>query len=150
MGTSNTQIFVGGTTQQDKQSGRLQECIGDKFVLEVTGIIEERCWAHICQKGSVKVKGNLVGNYHEMEEFRILRAGRTVKIKLTSLDLKTVDFDLFKDHLGRILLDRDLKGGGAQESWDIIFKDHLLQAQKQSIPMNRRLGRNTRDQHGYE
>lgn len=66
-----------------------------------------------------------------------------VKIKLITLDLRTVNFDLFKDLLGRILLNRDLQGGRAQESW-LIFRDHLLQAQKQSLSMNRRLGRNTR------
>lgn len=91
----------------------------------------------------MKVKDNLVCNYHEMEEFSILGACRMVKIKLITLDLRTVNFDLFKDLLGRILLNRDLQGGRAQESW-LIFRDHLLQAQKQSLSMNRRLGRNTR------
>jgi len=36
-----------------------------------------------------------------------------------------------------------LEGRGAQESWS-VFKDHLLQIQKQCIPRKRNVGKNTR------
>ena len=55
---------------------------------------------------------------------RILRAGRRVKSKLTTLDFRRVDFSLFKDLLGRLLWDKTLEQKGAQESW-LIFEDHL-------------------------
>jgi len=64
-----------------------------------------------------------------MVEFRILKAGRRVKSKLTTLDFRRADFGLFKDLLGRVPGDKVLDGNEAQESWS-LFKDHLLQAQE--------------------
>ncbi|KFV13114.1 hypothetical protein N340_13029, partial [Tauraco erythrolophus] len=60
-----------------------------------------------------------------------------------TLDFRRADFGLFRDLLGRVQWDQALKGRGAQESW-LIFKDHLLQAQKLCIPTKRKSGRNTR------
>jgi len=74
-----------------------------------------------------------------MVEFRILRAGRRVKSKLTTMDFRRADYGLFKDLLRSILWDKVLEGRGAQESW-LISKDHILQAQDTSIPMNKMSG----------
>ncbi|KFV05198.1 hypothetical protein N340_02153, partial [Tauraco erythrolophus] len=60
-----------------------------------------------------------------------------------TLDFMRAAFGLFRDLLGRVRWDKALEGRGAQERW-IIFKDHLLQAQEQCIPTNRKLGKNAR------
>ena len=71
-----------------------------------------------------------------MAEFRFPKAERRVKSKLTALDFRGVDFGLFKDLLGSVPWDKAPEGRGwGHESW-LIFKDHLLQAQESSIPMN--------------
>lgn len=58
--------------------------------------------------GDVKVESSLNCSDHEMVESRILRAGRRVKSKLTTLEFRKVDFVLFKSVLGRILWDKAL------------------------------------------
>jgi len=79
--------------------------------------------------GNVKVKGSLGCSDHEMVEFKILRAARRVRSKLAALNIKTADFGLLRNLLGRIPWDKALEGRGAQENWS-IFKDYLLQAQE--------------------
>lgn len=61
--------------------------------------------------------------------------GQRVKSKLTALDFRKAGFGFLKDLLGRVPWDKALEGRGAPESW-LIFKEHLLQAQESSIPMN--------------
>jgi len=75
-------------------------------------------------------------------EFKILKAGRRVHSKLTTLEFGRADFGLFRDLLGRVPWDKALEGRGAQERW-LIFKDHLLQAQQQCIP-TKKSGKNAR------
>lgn len=60
----------------------------------------------------MKIKGSFGHSDHEIVEFRILQAGK-VKSKLTTLDFRRADFDLFKDLLGRVLWDKTLEGRGA-------------------------------------
>ena len=93
--------------------------------------------------GDVKVKGSLGCSAHEMVEFKILRKRRRVKNKVTALEFRSVDFRIFKNLLGRILWDRVLEGRKAQESW-LIFKDHILQSQEQTILGSRKSGKNAR------
>ena len=66
--------------------------------------------------GDVKVKGSLGCSDHEMVEFRILRAGRRLKSKLTALDFRRADSGLFRDLLGRAPWDQALEGRGAQKA----------------------------------
>ena len=77
--------------------------------------------------GNVKLKGSLGCSDHEMVEFKILRAARRVHGKLTTLDFRRADSDVFQNLLDRVPWDKALQGRGVQESW-LIFKDHLLQA----------------------
>jgi len=65
----------------------------------------------------VKLKGILGCSDLEAVEFRILRAVRRRRSKLTTLDFRSADFDLFRDLLSRVLRDKALEGRGAQESW---------------------------------
>ncbi|GAB0189068.1 mitochondrial enolase superfamily member 1 [Grus japonensis] len=92
---------------------------------------------------NVKLKGSLGCSDHEMVEFRILRAARRARSKLTTLDFRRTDFGLFRDLLGRVPWDKAQEGRGAQESW-LVFKDHLLQAQERCIPTKRKSGKNVR------
>ncbi|GAB0179152.1 mitochondrial enolase superfamily member 1 [Grus japonensis] len=87
--------------------------------------------------GDVKVKGNLGGDEQKIVEFRILRRGRRLKIKLTALDFRRADFGLFKDLLGRVPWDKDLEERAAQESW-LLFKDHLLHTMSRKSCKNAR------------
>ncbi|GAB0206713.1 hypothetical protein GRJ2_003136900 [Grus japonensis] len=93
--------------------------------------------------GDVKLKGSLGCRDHEMVEFKILRAARRVRSKLTALDFRRADFGLLRDLLGRIPWDKALEGRGAQDSW-LIFKGHLLQAQERCIPRKRKSSKTTK------
>ncbi|GAB0203979.1 mitochondrial enolase superfamily member 1 [Grus japonensis] len=93
--------------------------------------------------GDVKLKGSLGCRDHEMVEFRILRAARRVRSKLSTLDFRRADFGLFRDLLGRIPWDKALEGRGAQDSW-LIFKGHFCQAQEQCIPTKKKSSKNTK------
>jgi len=59
------------------------------------------------------------------------------------MDFRRSDLDLFRELLGRVTWDQALEGRGAQKSWS-VFKDHLLQAQKQCILRKRNAGKNAR------
>ncbi|GAB0187581.1 hypothetical protein GRJ2_001223400 [Grus japonensis] len=134
-------------TAGHKQSRKFLECVDDIFLLQV---IEEpmRRGAMLdlilTNKeglvGDVKLKGSLGCSDHEMVEFRILRAARRVRSKLTTLDFRRADFGLFRDLLP---WDKALEGRGAQDSW-LVFKGHLLQAQERCIPTKRKSSKNTR------
>ncbi|TRZ06600.1 hypothetical protein HGM15179_020506 [Zosterops borbonicus] len=89
----------------------------------------------------VKLKGSLGYSDHEMVEFKKLMAARRAHSKLTALDFRRADFGLFMDLLGRVPWDKALEGRRAQESW-LIFKDCLLQAEEQCIPMKRESSKN--------
>ncbi|GAB0179159.1 hypothetical protein GRJ2_000381200 [Grus japonensis] len=117
-----------------KQSMKFLECVRDNFLLQV---IEEptRRGAMLdlilTNKeglvGNVKLKGSLGCSDHEMVEFRILRAVRRVRSKLTTLDFRRADFGLFRDLLGRVPWDKALEGRGAQDSW-LIFTSSKLRS----------------------
>jgi len=78
-----------------------------------------------------------------MVEFKILRASKRVCSKFATLDFRRADLELFRELLGKVTWEKALEGRGAQESW-LVFKDHLLQAQKQCIPRKRKVGKNVR------
>jgi len=78
-----------------------------------------------------------------MMEFKILTVERRVHSKLTTLDFRRADFGLFRELLARVSWDKALEGRGAQGKW-LIFKDHVLQAQKRYIPTKRKSGKNVR------
>ncbi|KFW07543.1 hypothetical protein N327_05512, partial [Fulmarus glacialis] len=59
------------------------------------------------------------------------------------LDFRRADFGLFRDLLGRVPWGKALEGREAQES-QLIFRDHLLQAQEQRISTKRNSGKNAR------
>ncbi|PKU48078.1 glycerol kinase [Limosa lapponica baueri] len=94
--------------------------------------------------GNVKLKGSLGCSDHEMVEFKILRAARRVRSKLTTLEFRRADFGLLRDLLGKVTWEKVLKRRGVQESW-LVFKDHLLQAQEQCIPRKKESGKKSQE-----
>ncbi|GAB0204391.1 hypothetical protein GRJ2_002904700 [Grus japonensis] len=137
-------------TAEHKQSRKFLECVDDNFLLQVTeeptrrgAMLDLILTNKEDLVGDVTLKGGLGCSDHKMVEFRILRAARRVCSKLTTLNFRRADFDLFRDLLGRIPWDKALEGRGAQDSW-LIFKHHLLQAQERCIPTKRESSKNTK------
>jgi len=137
-------------TAGHKQSRRFLERIDDNFLLQVIEEPMGRCamldLVLTNKEGlvrNVKVKGSLGCSDHEMVEFKILRAARRVSSKLCVVGFRRAYFGLLRDLLGKIPWNKALEGRGAQESWS-VFKDHLLQAQKQCLPNKTKSGRNSR------
>ena len=102
-----------------EQSRRFLECTDENFFLQVREETTRRGALHeliFTNKeglvGAVKVKGSRSCSDHEMVELRILRAGRRVKRKLTTLTFRKADFGLFKDLLAKVLRDKALAGRG--------------------------------------
>ncbi|GAB0204060.1 protein Hook 3-like [Grus japonensis] len=118
-------------TTGQKQSRQFLESINDNFLIQV--VEEPRRRGALMDPiltnkeglvGNVKVKGSLGCSDHEMVEFRILRAGRRVKSKLTTLDFRRADFGLFRDLLGRVPWDKALEGREVQEREKLIHLQH--------------------------
>ncbi|PKU43211.1 tetratricopeptide repeat protein hypothetical protein [Limosa lapponica baueri] len=110
---------------------------------------KERCHAgafltnKVVLMGNVKLKGNLGCTDHQMVEFKILKAVRRARSKLSALDFRRADFGLFRDLLSRVPWDNTLEGREVHESW-LILKDHLLQTQERYIPTKTKSGKNAR------
>ena len=93
--------------------------------------------------GSVKLKGSLDCSDHKMVEFKIFRASKRVRSRLATLDLRRANIDLFRELLSRVTWEKALEGRGSYESW-LVFKDHVLQTQKQRNPRETKAGKNAR------
>ncbi|PKU42677.1 rna-directed dna polymerase from mobile element jockey-like [Limosa lapponica baueri] len=122
-----------------KQTRRFLEWIDDNFHLQVTeepmrrgALLDLVLTNKEGLVGNMKLKGSFGYSDHEMIDFKILRAARRTHSKLTTLDFRRAYFHLFRDLLGRVPWDKALEGRGAQES-QLIFKDHLLQAQEVTV-----------------
>lgn len=77
----------------------------------------------------------------EMVELRILRTGKKVKSKLPTLDFRRAGFfGCIKDPFGRVPWDKGLERRERQESRSRITSSKI----KSSIPVNMKLGKNTR------
>lgn len=96
---------------EHKQPRKLLECSDNNFL---TQVIKERCTARpntykLGRTGHGTLKSGQFGcNDDEMMEFRILRGGSKVKSK-TTLDVRTGDYNLFRDLLGKIPWDTNLE-----------------------------------------
>lgn len=60
--------------------------------------------------GNVQLKSSCSCSDHEMVKLKILRAVRRVHSKLATPDFRRADFGLFRDLLGGVPQDADLKG----------------------------------------
>lgn len=66
--------------------------------------------------GNAKFKGILSSSDHEITYFRILKAKRKGKSKLTTLDFRRAGSGLLKDRFGRVTQNKALEGPRAQGS----------------------------------
>ena len=82
-----------------------------------------------------------------MVEFRILHGGSKVMSRIKTLEFRRVNFDLFKELLGRILWVRALESRGVQESC-LLFKHHLLHAQDWCACLSKKSRKEAGDLHG--
>ncbi|GAB0206732.1 hypothetical protein GRJ2_003138800 [Grus japonensis] len=136
-------------TAGHKQSRKFLEGVNDKFLLQVTeepvrrGAMLDLVLTNKEELvGDVELKSSLGCSDHEMVEFKMLRAVSRAHSKLTTLEFKKADFDLFRDLLGSVPWDKALEGRGAQDRW-LLFKDHVFQDQEPCIPTEKKSGKNT-------
>jgi len=59
------------------------------------------------------------------------------------MDFQRADFGLFRTLVERVPWERVLKGKGVQESWT-FFKEEVLMAQEQAVPMSHKMNRRGR------
>lgn len=78
-----------------------------------------------------------------MMELKIFRAERRLASKLTTLDISRTHLAFSRTAWKSSHGIRPWKEQKAQKSW-LVFKEQLLQAQKISIPMNRKLGKSVK------
>jgi len=84
--------------------------------------------------GDVVVGGHLGLNDHEMIEFSVRGEVKRGVSKTTTMASRRADFGLFRTLVERVLWERVLKGKGVQEGW-MFFKEEVLKAQEQAVPM---------------
>ena len=63
--------------------------------------------------------------------------------KTTTMDFRRADFGLFRMLVERVPWERVLKGKGVQAGWT-FFREEVLQAQEQAVPMCRKTNRQGR------
>ena len=130
-----------------QKSKRFLECVDDNFFQVIQEPERKGAMLNLVltnKEGlmsNVKLEDSLDCSDHEMVEFKILRVLKRVHSKLATQNFRRADFELFRELLGKVTWEKSLEGRGAQESW-LVFKDHLLQAQKQCMPRKRKAGKN--------
>ncbi|XP_053882920.1 CDK-activating kinase assembly factor MAT1 isoform X2 [Malaclemys terrapin pileata] len=72
-----------------------------------------------------------------MVELRILTEGKKESSRIRTLNFRKADFDSFRELMGKISWEANMRGKGVQESW-LYFKKAELRAQEQTIPMCRK------------
>jgi len=87
--------------------------------------------------GDVVVRGQLGLSNHEMREFSVRGEVKRRSSKTTIMDIQRADFGLFRTLVERVPWDKVLKGKGVQAGWT-FFREEVLQAQEQAVPMCRK------------
>jgi len=91
----------------------------------------------------VVVGGCLGLSDHEMIEFSVRGEVKRGASKTTTMDFRRADFGLFRTLVARVPWERVLKGKGVQAGWT-FFKEEVLKAQEQAVPMCRKMNRRGR------
>ena len=84
--------------------------------------------------GEVMVGSCLGHSDHEMLEFKIFSVMRKKDSRVATLDFRRANFPLFRELFGRVPWDSAVEGLGVDECWS-VFKNHLLEAEEQAIPL---------------
>jgi len=85
----------------------------------------------------VLIRGRLGLSDHEMTEFLVRGEVKRGARKTTTMDFQRADFVLFRMLVERIPWERVLKGKRVQAGWT-FFKEPVLKAQEQAVPMCRK------------
>ena len=80
------------------------------------------------------VGGCLGHSDHERIESKIFRVMRTKDSRVATLDFGRANFKLFRELLSSVPWESALEGLGVHEC-SSVFKNHLLKAQEQAIPL---------------
>ncbi|PKU42582.1 adaptin ear-binding coat-associated protein 1 [Limosa lapponica baueri] len=128
-------------TAESRQARRFLECMEDNSLTQLVG---EPTYLLLTNReglvGDVVVGGRLGLSDHEMVKFSIIREVRKGVSKTSTLDFRRADFSLFRSLVGKVPWEAALKGKGVQEGW-VFFKEEVLKAQAQAIPVHCRARR---------
>ena len=79
--------------------------------------------------------GGCVGHSdHEMVEFKIFSVMRKKDSRVATLGFRRANIKLFRELFNRVAWESACEGLGVHECWS-VFKNHLLEAQEQAIPL---------------
>ena len=84
--------------------------------------------------GDVMIGGCLGHSDHEMVEFKIFSVMTKKVSRVATLDFRRANFKLFRKLVSSIPWESAFEGLGVHECWS-VFKNHLLEAQEQAIPL---------------
>ncbi|GAB0208399.1 mitochondrial enolase superfamily member 1 [Grus japonensis] len=84
--------------------------------------------------GDVMVSDCLGHSAYEMVEFKIVSVVRKKDSRVPTLDFRRANFKLFRELFSRVPWESAFEGLGVHECWS-VFKNHLLEAQEQAIPL---------------
>ena len=137
-------------TAERKQSKRFLQCVQDNFLAQLVSE-PTRGGASLDQLfanreglvGDAVVEGHLEFSDREMVEFLICGEIKRGASKITTMDFRRADFGLFRMLVERVSWERVLKGKGVQAAWK-FFKEDVLKAQEQAVPMCHKTSRQGR------
>jgi len=89
------------------------------------------------------VRGCLGHSDHEMIEFSVRGEVKRGASKITTMDFQKADFGLFRTLVERVPWERVLRCKGVHAGWT-FFKEEVLKAQEQAVPMCRKTNRRGR------
>jgi len=87
--------------------------------------------------GDVMVGGCPGHSDHEMVEFKIFSVMRKKDSRVATLDFRRANLKIFRELFSRVPWEFAFGGLGVHGCWS-VFKNHLLEAQEQAIPLCRK------------
>ena len=94
--------------------------------------------------GDIRIGGCLGGcNDHTMIEFMVWRNMRQAKSKISMLNFRKANFQLFRELVNKTPWEMVFMGKGAEQSWQ-IFKEAFLRVQELSIHRYRKSGKESK------
>jgi len=137
-------------TEERKQSRRFLECVEDNFLTQLVGepnrqgaSLDLLFTNRAGLVGDVMVGGHLGLSDHERIEFSVCGEVRWGASKTTTMDFERADFGLLRMLVEKVPWERVLKGKGVQVGWR-FYKEEVLKAQEQAVPMCRKTNRRGR------
>ncbi|KAK4806138.1 hypothetical protein QYF61_001061 [Mycteria americana] len=131
-------------TAVTSRSWKFLEFVGDNFLSQVLGeptrkdaLLDLLFVNGEGLVGDVMVGGCLGHSDHEMVELKIFSVMRKKDSRVATLDFRRANFKLLGELISRVPWESAFEGLGVHECWS-AFKNHLLEAQEQAIPLCRK------------